>query len=87
MNDKVTAHLDALIGRYPALAVCREDIAAAYSLLEQSFASGGKLLIGGNGGSAADAEHIVGELMKSFLLPRPMDPDFRTAAEAGEKGG
>lgn len=70
-------HLDTLISRYPSLAGCRGDIAAAYEALAQTFASGGKLLIAGNGGSASDAEHIVGELMKAFVLPRPLDASLQ----------
>ena len=65
------AVLDALVDRYPILAPQKEDIRALYELIRQSFASGGKLLVCGNGGSAADALHIVGELMKSFTLPPP----------------
>lgn len=52
------------------------DIVAAYLLLEESYENGGKLLVAGNGGSAADAEHIVGELMKGFKLPRKPEADF-----------
>lgn len=69
------AVLDALVDRYPILAPQKEDIRALYELIRQSFASGGKLLVCGNGGSAADALHIVGELMKSFTLPRPIDAE------------
>ena len=65
--------LQTLTDRYPALLPCREDIEASAQRIGDSFARGGKLLIAGNGGSAADAEHIVGELMKSFVLPRPLD--------------
>ena len=83
-NDSAYRHLDTLVARYPALADARADIAAAYELMAASFASGGRLLIAGNGGSASDAEHIVGELMKSFVLPRPMDAAFRTAAQAAD---
>lgn len=64
--------LDELIQRYPVLAVCKKDIAEAYCLLRDCFQQGGKLLVAGNGGSAADAEHMVGELMKSFRKPRPL---------------
>ena len=77
-------HLDTLIARYPLLAIARESIAQAFELIAASFAAGGRLLIAGNGGSAADAEHIVGELMKSFCLPRPMDAGFREAAEKAD---
>ena len=59
-----------LIERYPSLRMCREDLNDAVKTLCESFHSGNKLLTCGNGGSAADAQHIVGELMKSFLLPR-----------------
>ena len=69
------AVLDALVDRYPILAPQKEDIRALYELIRQSFASGGKLLVCGNGGSAADALHIVGELMKSFTLPRPINAE------------
>ena len=66
--------LDELQTRYPRLAVCRDAIAAAYELLRASLASGGTVLVCGNGGSAADAEHIVGELMKGFRLRRAVEP-------------
>ncbi len=64
--------LDDLIQRYPVLAVCKKNIAEAYCLLRDCYHLGGKLLAAGNGGSAADAEHMVGELMKSFRKPRPL---------------
>lgn len=63
-------HIDLLISRYPELEVCRKDIQNAYLLMEQVYSRAGKLLVCGNGGSAADAEHIVGELMKSFVMDR-----------------
>jgi D-sedoheptulose 7-phosphate isomerase len=62
--------LQLLVEKYPELAVCLTDISAAFSVLEMTYRNGGKLLICGNGGSAADCEHIVGELMKAFTLPR-----------------
>ncbi len=64
--------MDELYRRYPALTACRGDIEAATRLLCDTFSHGGKLLLCGNGGSCADCEHIVGELMKGFLLPRPV---------------
>ncbi len=67
--------LNALIMRYKELGTCREQIAAAYRALETTFASGGKLLVAGNGGSNADADHIVGELMKGFALKRALDKE------------
>jgi D-sedoheptulose 7-phosphate isomerase len=77
-------HLDNLIARYPILTIAKDSITRAYETLADCFAAGGKLLIAGNGGSAADAEHIVGELMKSFCLPRPMSAAFREAAESAD---
>ncbi len=65
-------HLDFLTERYAQLCIVREDIANAYKLLKESFEDNGKLLVAGNGGSAADAEHIVGELMKGFLNRRTL---------------
>lgn len=68
--------IDLLIERYPALSVCRESIAEAYKILEECYLNGGKLLIAGNGGSCADGEHIVGELMKGFKSKRACSPEF-----------
>ena len=74
--------------RYPSLESAKNDIVAAYLLLEESYENGGKLLVAGNGGSAADAEHIVGELMKGFKLSRKPETDFaeRLVAENQELG-
>lgn len=76
IEEKVQKHLDLLITRYPELDVCRGDITEAYVVLATCFSNKGKLLIAGNGGSAADAEHMVGELMKSFMKPRKIGADF-----------
>ena len=73
MKESASAAVDTLIERYPALAVCAADIRAATDALIACYRTGGKLIVCGNGGSAADAEHIVGELMKGFLLPRHLD--------------
>ena len=62
--------------RYPALVPVLDAVDALCDLLCETFRRGGKLLVAGNGGSAADAEHIVGELMKSFVIPRPLDADL-----------
>lgn len=61
------------MSRYSQLIVCKEDIAKAFAILSKTYHNHGKLLICGNGGSAADAEHIVGELMKGFKSPRQLD--------------
>ena len=79
MRDRTRQKIAELIERYPVLAVCRADIEAAAAALCRTFAAGNKLLVCGNGGSAADAEHIVGELMKGFLKPR------RLSSAMGEK--
>ena len=76
MTDKIKVQLKLLIERYPKLVVCEDDIAKAYEFIETCYANSGKLLIAGNGGSAADAEHIVGELMKGFKSPRRLSKDF-----------
>ena len=73
MKESAYAAVDTLIARYPALAVCAADVRAAVEALVDSYRAGGKLIVCGNGGSASDAEHIVGELMKGFLLPRHLD--------------
>lgn len=73
MKESSYAAVDTLIARYPALDVCGTDIRAAIEALVNSYRAGGKLIVCGNGGSASDAEHIVGELMKGFLLPRHLD--------------
>lgn len=76
MNQQIGKYIDILIERYPVLENLREDIIDSYLLLEESYEEGGKLLIAGNGGSAADAEHTAGELMKGFKLPRKVSPEF-----------
>ncbi len=70
--------LEDLLFRYPMLEKQRDSILEAYKILESSYAAGGKLLIAGNGGSAADSEHIVGELMKAFIKPRKLDEDLQS---------
>ena len=75
MEEKVKVHLDTLLTRYPQLDPCRESITRAYLYICSVFENGGKLLIVGNGGSAADAEHIVGELMKGFKNPRKLSAE------------
>jgi D-sedoheptulose 7-phosphate isomerase len=62
--------IERLIQKYPGLEPCAPDIQRAFETLRAVYRRGGKLLVCGNGGSAADSEHIVGELMKGFLLKR-----------------
>ena len=76
MKETTKQKITELIERYPALDVCRESLTAAVEAIIDTYRNGGKLLICGNGGSAADAEHIVGELMKGFVLPRKPEDSF-----------
>src|SRR5215213_8911917 len=69
--------LTSLIEHYADLESCASDIQAAYDLLNTTYHNSGKLLICGNGGSSADSDHIVGELMKGFELKRPISDDLR----------
>ena len=73
---RIVSHLDFLIERYPKLEVVRDSIWEAYEIARLCYEGDGKLLVAGNGGSAADAEHIVGELMKSFKTKRPVSCEF-----------
>lgn len=68
-------HIQTLIQRYPQFESCKQEIMNAYETLEKAYAAGRKLLVAGNGGSASDAEHIVGELMKEFKLKRKIYAD------------
>lgn len=88
MEERVRAHLDFLLGRRGELAPCGGDIESAYEAIAGCFSGGGKLLVAGNGGSAADAEHIVGELMKGFAKERRVGAEFagRLARAGGEMG-
>ncbi len=76
LEKRLEKHIELLVERYPELKKCKDSIVNAYLLMEQAYAAGGKLLIAGNGGSAADSEHIVGELMKGFKNPRKMPAEF-----------
>ena len=81
--------IEEAVSRYPMLDACRTAMETGLKTLEETFARGGKMLVCGNGGSAADAEHIVGEMIKGFLLPRTMTATERHALEedAGEDIG
>ena len=76
-KEATLATIDHLIKRYPVLAPMEEPLKAAVETIINCYKKGGKLLICGNGGSAADAEHITGELMKGFLLPRHLGEEKR----------
>ena len=79
LETRLYQHIDLLVLRYPQLAVTRDCIVEAYRILEEAYTHEGKLLVAGNGGSAADAEHIVGELMKGFVNPRKLETDYSDA--------
>lgn len=68
--------IEDLIIRYPMLSVSEEEIFRAFEIIRDSYKQKGKLLVCGNGGSASDAEHIVGELMKSFTKKRPLSDEL-----------
>ena len=76
LESRLEKHIDLLIERYPILKECRESLIDAYLIMEEAYEGDHKLLIAGNGGSAADSEHIAGELMKRFKTPRPVTPEM-----------
>src|ERR1700682_5363004 len=77
-----------LLERYPVLQPCEKELSSALDLLVTAYRSGNKLLVCGNGGSAADSEHIVAELMKGFLKRRPISAEHATQLEqAGGAAG
>ena len=76
MNKK-----EELFERDPELLSCEADIDRALELMIETYENGGKILVCGNGGSCSDAQHIVGELMKGFLLKRPMSAEQKKAFE------
>jgi D-sedoheptulose 7-phosphate isomerase len=74
-----------LFERYPALQACEKELGSALDLLVTSYRAGNKLLVCGNGGSAADSGHLVAELMKGFLKRRPISPTHAAQIEAADK--
>lgn len=88
-NPFMKNRLPLLLQRYPVLQPCQKELSAALDLLVAAYRAGNKLLVCGNGGSAADSEHMVAELMKGFLKPRPISSSdmarFEAASETGGK--
>ena len=76
MKASTQVIFEELFARYPALAACRADVQAAFDALAAAYRAGGKVLVCGNGGSASDAEHIVGELLKTFKKPRALPAEL-----------
>ena len=79
MNKQLQKEWDVLLTNYPCLSACADNIRAAYELLKNACRNGGVIMTCGNGGSASDAEHITGELMKSFKIKRPVTGKQREA--------
>jgi len=77
MENRIQNELALLFDHYPLLKVCEQSIRAAFQLLRDCYHHQGLIMVCGNGGSAADAEHIVGELMKGFKMKRPLNPEQR----------
>lgn len=77
MKDRTKQRVDYFFNQHEDLRFMRDTILQASMLILDSYLSGGKLMICGNGGSCADSDHIVGELMKGFLLKRPLDANLK----------
>ena len=85
MKKTTKEYLDLLVKRYPELDVCKKEVEKAYKFLEKAYKNDHKLLIAGNGGSAADAEHIAGELMKRFKKTRVLSKEFISKLQEVDK--
>lgn len=79
MKSSTMQYIEELVTRYPVLEKVKDDVVEALNMLINMYSVPyhGKILVCGNGGSAADSLHIVGELMKSFKIPRPLPENFR----------
>ncbi len=87
MKTETKEIFEELFIRYPSLTVCGSDIKTAFGILSAVYANGKKLLVCGNGGSAADSEHIVGELLKRFRKPRKISLEvYDNLGAFGEDG-
>lgn len=82
MKDTTIERIANLVERYPALEVCRQSITSSVEAICQTYRNGGKVIVCGNGGSAADSEHIVGELMKGFVKKRPISEELYAKLQA-----
>lgn len=77
MKEIATKQIEILIERYPQLDLIRQDLIQAVDKIIESYKNGNKIMVCGNGGSAADSLHIVGELMKAFVLPRKLPVEIQ----------
>jgi len=71
-----------MIEKYECLAICQDDIIKAFNAVVECYKNGGKVLVCGNGGSAADSAHIVGELLKGFMSKRPLNEDMKVKIQS-----
>lgn len=78
--------IDTLFESYPSITDCRADVEAACNMIIDCYKNNSKVLVCGNGGSAADSEHIVGELMKGFNLKRPMPEEMKATFDSFDNG-
>ena len=76
IDERLVKHVELLIKRYPQLESVRSDFEQAFILMQDCYKNDGKVMVAGNGGSAADSEHIAGELMKRFKIERPVSEEF-----------
>lgn len=76
MKQRTVQFCEDFFRRQPQLTCLHSAVGQAISLLTHTFSAGGKLLLCGNGGSCADCDHIAGELLKGFLMKRPVPPEF-----------
>jgi len=87
MKDSTKNILEDLIVRYPQLNETKNDVLKTYLVLEKAYKNNKKVLVCGNGGSASDSEHIVGELMKRFKKPRAIKNDiYEKLNDCGDEG-
>ena len=87
MKTSTLEIFEELFARYPALEACRADVRAAFDELAAAYRAGGKVLCCGNGGSASDCEHIVGELLKKFKRHRDIPSELKERlSSAGPDG-
>ena len=87
MKEKTKLIFDELFNRFPELNSIEAAVLTAFNMIKSVFEQGGKLIVCGNGGSAADSEHIVGELMKKFRKPRPIRKEiYDKLSDYGDNG-
>ena len=87
MKEKTKLIFDELFNRFPELNSIETAVLSAFNMIKSVFEQGGKLIVCGNGGSAADSEHIVGELMKKFRKPRPIRKEiYDKLSDYGDNG-